>query len=647
MSHILGIDLGTTNSCMAIMEAGEPVVIPNAEGARTTPSVVAFTKTGERVVGQAAKRQAVTNPRNTVYSAKRLIGRKFSEIKEEAKHMPFKVVEGKNADVYIEVQVGDKAEQFAPQQISAFVLGKMKADAEAYLGEKITQAVITVPAYFNDSQRQATKDAGKIAGLEVLRIINEPTAASLAYGLDKKKDEQIAVFDLGGGTFDVSVLEIGDGVFEVKATNGDTHLGGDNWDDAIITWLVENFKKENGIDLRKDPMALQRLKEEAEKAKIALSSAQTVDINLPFITADASGPKHLNVQLTRSKMEQICDALFERCIQPFKNCIKDADLTSAQIDELVLVGGMTRMPKVVDIAKELGGKQPHQGVNPDEVVAVGAAIQGGVLKGDVRDVLLLDVTPLTLGIMTAGDVATAMIPRNTTIPSKKTQVFSTYSDNQPSVEIVVLQGERPMARDNKTLGTFRLDGIPPAPRGTPQIEVTFDIDANGILHVSAKDLGTGKDQKITIQGSSGLSKDEVDKMTREAEVNAAEDKRRREAVETRNQLDTAVYQLEKTLKEAGDKLPADKKSRAEGVLADAKKALESNDADRMKSALESLSKAGAEFYADAQAAAQASQAAGGADAKRAAGAESAPKSEKKADVVDADFEVVDDEKGKK
>ncbi len=647
MSHILGIDLGTTNSCMAIMEAGEPVVIPNAEGARTTPSVVAFTKTGERVVGQAAKRQAVTNPRNTVYSAKRLIGRKFSEIKEEAKHMPFKVVEGKNGDVYIEVQVGDKAEQFAPQQISAFVLGKMKADAEAYLGEKITQAVITVPAYFNDSQRQATKDAGKIAGLEVLRIINEPTAASLAYGLDKKKDEKIAVFDLGGGTFDVSVLEIGDGVFEVKATNGDTHLGGDNWDDAIITWLVENFKKENGIELRKDPMALQRLKEEAEKAKIALSSAQTVDINLPFITADASGPKHLNVQLTRSKMEQICDALFERCIQPFKNCIKDADLTSAQIYELVLVGGMTRMPKVVDIAKELGGKQPHQGVNPDEVVAVGAAIQGGVLKGDVRDVLLLDVTPLTLGIMTAGDVATAMIPRNTTIPSKKTQVFSTYSDNQPSVEIVVLQGERPMARDNKTLGTFRLDGIPPAQRGTPQIEVTFDIDANGILHVSAKDLGTGKDQKITIQGSSGLSKEEVDKMTREAEVNAAEDKRRREAVETRNQLDTAVYQLEKTLKEAGDKLPADKKSKAEGVLADAKKALESNDADRMKSALESLSKAGAEFYADAQAAAQAAQAAGGADAKQAAGADSAPKSEKKADVVDADFEVVDDEKGKK
>ena len=648
MSHILGIDLGTTNSCMAIMEAGEPVVIPNAEGARTTPSVVAFTKTGERVVGQAAKRQAVTNPRNTVYSAKRLIGRKFSEIKEEAKHMPFKVVEGKNSDVYIEVQVGDRDEQFAPQQISAFVLGKMKADAEAYLGEKITQAVITVPAYFNDSQRQATKDAGKIAGLEVLRIINEPTAASLAYGLDKKKDEKIAVFDLGGGTFDVSVLEIGDGVFEVKATNGDTHLGGDNWDDAIITWLVDNFKKENGIDLRKDPMALQRLKEEAEKAKIALSSTQTVDINLPFITADASGPKHLNVQLTRARMEQICDSLFERCIQPFRNCIKDANLTSAQIDELVLVGGMTRMPKVVDIAKDLGGKQPHQGVNPDEVVAVGAAIQGGVLKGDVRDVLLLDVTPLTLGIMTAGDVATPMIPRNTTIPSKKTQVFSTYSENQPSVEIVVLQGERPMARDNKTLGTFRLDGIPPAPRGTPQIEVTFDIDANGILHVSAKDLGTGKDQKITIQGSSGLSKEEVEKMTKEAELNAAEDKKRRDAVETRNQLDTSVYQLEKTLKEAGDKLPAEKKSKVEGALADAKKALDGNDANRIKSALEDLSKAGAEFYAEAQAAAQAAQAAGGQGPKHdGEGADSPPKSEKKADVVDADFEVVDDEKGKK
>jgi molecular chaperone DnaK len=641
MSRILGIDLGTTNSCMAVMEGGEPVVIPNAEGARTTPSVVAFTKSGERVVGQAAKRQAITNPRNTIFSAKRLIGRKFSEVQEETKQLPYKVVEGKNGDAYIEVQSGDKTETYAPQQIAAFVLGKMKADAEAYLGDKITQAVITVPAYFNDSQRQATKDAGKIAGLEVLRIINEPTAASLAYGLDKKKDEKIAVFDLGGGTFDVSVLEIGDGVFEVKATNGDTHLGGDNWDEALITWLVDNFKKENGIDLRKDPMALQRLKEEAEKAKIALSSTQSVDINLPFITADASGPKHLNIQLSRSKLEQICDSYFERCKQPFKNCLKDADLTSSQIDELVLVGGMTRMPKVVEIARTLGGKTPHQGVNPDEVVAVGAAIQGGVLKGDVRDVLLLDVTPLTLGIMTAGEVATPMIPRNTTIPTKKTQVFSTYGDNQPSVEIVVLQGERPMARDNKTLGTFRLDGIPPAPRGTPQIEVTFDIDANGILHVSAKDLGTGKDQKITIQGSSGLTKEEVDRMTREAEVNAAEDKKRKEAAESRNQLDTAIYQLEKALADAGDKLPADKKGPVEAALADAKKDLESNDPDRMKAALEKLSKLGAEFYAEAQ------KAAAGAPAPEAGDAEAAPKKEskeKKADVVDADFEVVDEDK---
>jgi molecular chaperone DnaK len=646
MSRILGIDLGTTNSCMSVMEGGEPVVVPNAEGGRTTPSVVAFTKTGERLVGQAAKRQAVTNPRNTIFSAKRLIGRKFTEVREEAKNMPYKVVEGKNGDAYIEVQVGDKTEQFAAQQIAAFVLGKMKADAEAYLGEKITQAVITVPAYFNDSQRQATKDAGKIAGLEVLRIINEPTAASLAYGLDKKKDEKIAVFDLGGGTFDVSVLEIGDGVFEVKATNGDTHLGGDNWDEAIISWLVDTFKKDNGIDLRKDPMALQRLKEEAEKAKIALSSTQSVDINLPFITADASGPKHLNVQLSRAKMEQICDSLFERCIQPFKNCLKDADLTSAQIDELVLVGGMTRMPKVVEIAHGLGGKPPHQGVNPDEVVAVGAAIQGGVLKGEVRDVLLLDVTPLTLGIMTAGDVATAMIARNTTIPSKKTQTFSTFSDNQPSVEIVVLQGERPMARDNKTLGTFRLDGIPPAPRGVPQVEVTFDIDANGILHVSAKDLGTGKDTKITIQGSSGLSKEEVDRMTKEAELNATEDKKRKEAVETKNQLDTTIYQLEKTVKDTGDKLPADKKAKVEAALTGAKKDLEGNDPDRMKAALENLSKVGAEFYAEAQAAAQAAGAAPGGGE----GAEPAPEAkpaEKKADVVDADFEVVDDEKAKK
>lgn len=646
MSKILGIDLGTTNSCMAVLEGGEPVVIPNAEGARTTPSIVAFTKSGERLVGQAAKRQAITNPSNTIFSAKRLIGRKYNEIREEVPNLPYKVVEGKNSAAYIEAKVGENTETFAPEQIASFVLSKLKADAEAYLGEKITQAVITVPAYFNDSQRQATKDAGAIAGLEVLRIINEPTAASLAYGLDKKSDEKIAVYDLGGGTFDVSILEIGDGVFEVKATNGDTQLGGDNWDETIIQWLVDSFKKDNGIDLRNDPMALQRLKEEAEKAKIALSSAQSVDINLPFITADASGPKHLNVQLSRSKLEQICESLFDRTITPFKQALKDAGLQASEVDELVLVGGMTRMPKVTELARSLAGKDPHKGVNPDEVVAIGAAIQGAVLKGDVRDVLLLDVSPLTLGIETAGGVSTAMIQRNTTIPTKKSQVFSTFSDNQPSVEIKVLQGERPMARDNKVLGTFHLDGIPPAPRGVPQIEVTFDIDANGILHVSAKDKGTGKDQKISITGSSSLSKDEIDKMTAEAEAHAEEDRQRKEQVESRNTLDSLVYQTEKQIGELGDKIPADKKSALEAAVADGKKALEGEDTEQIKSATEKINQLFQEIATSlyGQAGAEDPMAAAAAAAQG-----EAPEKEAKGDpnVVDADFEVIDDDSKEK
>lgn len=642
---------------MAIMEGGEPVVVPNSEGARTTPSVVAFSKTGERLVGQAAKRQAVTNPQNTIFSSKRLIGRKFGEVNEEARHIPFKIVEGKNGDAWIECKFSGKTEKFAPEQISSMILSKLKADAEAYLGEKITEAVITVPAYFNDAQRQATKDAGAIAGFDVKRIINEPTAASLAYGLDKKSDETIAVYDLGGGTYDISILEIADSVFEVKATNGDTHLGGDNWDGAVIDWLVEDFKSENGIDLKTDPMALQRLKEEAEKAKIALSSAQQTDINLPFITADATGPKHLNVTFTRAKLEQLCDSLYQRTVGPFQACLKDAELNTGDISNIVLVGGMTRSPKVLEVAHELAGREPHKGVNPDEVVAIGAAIQGAVLSGDVDSVLLLDVTPLTLSIETEGGISTPMIERNTTIPTKKSQPFSTAADNQPSVDIRILQGERPMARDNKMLGNFKLDGIPPAQRGTPQIEVTFDIDANGILHVTAKDLGTGRDQKITISGSSGLSQDEIDKMQHEAESHAEEDRNKKEAVETRNKLDSAIYQTEKLLKESGDKIAEDKKGPIEAVVAESKKALESDDLEKMKPALEKLQNdpniqaAVSEMYAQAQSQAGPAPGPGGDQpgADGGAGQSSTSAGEKKADdddVVDADFEMVDEEKGK-
>src|SRR5438105_1331241 len=591
MAKVLGIDLGTTNSCMAVMEGGEPVVLENSEGKRTTPSVVAFTKSGERLVGEAAKRQAVTNPRNTIYSIKRFMGRKYDEVQEEIKRVPYKVVRAANGDAAVEVEVDGKPKQFSPPEISAMILAKLKADAETRLGEKVSQAVITVPAYFNDSQRQATKDAGRIAGLEVLRIINEPTAASLAYGLDKKKDEKIAVYDLGGGTFDISVLEIGDGVFEVKATNGDTHLGGDDWDNRIIDWILDEFKKDQGIDLRKQPDALQRIKEEAEKAKIALSSSQQYDINLPFITADATGPKHIQKSLSRAKMEQLCDDLFERTIAPVKNCLKDAGIEAAKIDELVLVGGMTRMPRVVETAHKLVGKPPHQGVNPDEVVAIGAGIQGGVLKGEVKDVLLLDVTPLSLGIETLGGVFTKLIERNTTIPTRKSEIFSTASDNQPGVEIHVLQGERQFERDNKTIGKFQLTDIPPAPRGVPQVEVTFDIDAHGILHVSAKDLGTGKEQKITITASSGLSKDEIEKMRKDAELHADEDRKHREEIEARNDADNAVYRSEKMLKDNADKISGDDKSKLEGAVNEVKEALKGDDATAIRTASEKLNEA--------------------------------------------------------
>ncbi len=585
MGKVLGIDLGTTNSCMAIMEGGKATVIPNAEGARTTPSIVAFTKNGETLVGQAAKRQAVTNPKNTIYSIKRFMGRRYDEMSAEIKMVPYEVVRAANGDAA--VKVGDKT--YSPQEISAMILQKLKTDAEAFLGEKITEAVITVPAYFNDSQRQATKDAGSIAGLEVKRIVNEPTAASLAYGLGDKKDEKIAVYDFGGGTFDISILELGGGVFEVKATNGDTHLGGDDLDQAIMHWMIEDFKAQQGIDLSKDTMALQRLKEEAEKAKCALSSATTYDINLPFITADQTGPKHLTATLNKAKLEALTMDLVNRTSEPCRKCMADAGLSS--VDEVVLVGGQTRMPLIQEKAQSLFDKSPNKGVNPDEVVAMGAAIQGGILKGEVKDVLLLDVTPLTLGIETLGGVMTPLIDRNTTIPAKKSQIFSTASDNQPAVTIVICQGDRKMARDNKVLGEFNLDGIPPAPRGMPQIEVTFDIDANGILNVSAKDKGTGKEQKITITAAGGLSKEEIERMRKDAELHASEDQKRHDDVEARNKADGLAFQVEKTLKDAGDKIPSDKKAPVEKALADLKDALKGSDIEAIKAKQDALMKA--------------------------------------------------------
>jgi molecular chaperone DnaK len=648
---VIGIDLGTTNSVVAVMEGGDPVVIPNAEGGRTTPSVVGFTKDGERLVGQVAKRQAVTNPQNTVFSIKRFMGRRCAEVQEEMKRVPYKVVCGPNDMASVEVQ----GKRYSPPEISAMVLQKMKQTAEDYLGYTVSKAVVTVPAYFNDAQRQATKDAGRISGLEVLRIINEPTAAALAYGLDKKKDEKIAVFDLGGGTYDISVLELyeveGSRQFEVKSTNGDTHLGGDDFDQRVIEWIVAEFKRDQGIDLSKDPMALQRLKEAAEKAKMELSTTQTTDINLPFITADQSGPKHLQYTLTRAKFEQLVDDLIQRTIPPMKQALKDAGLDPKSVDEVILVGGSTRIPKIQQLVKEFFGKEPNRSVNPDEVVAIGAAIQGAVLTGEQKDVLLLDVTPLSLGIETLGGVTTVLIPRNTTIPTKKSEVFSTADDNQTTVEIHVLQGEREMARDNRTIGKFQLTGIPPAPRGMPQVEVGFDIDANGILHVSAKDKATSKEQKIRIEASSGLSKDEIDRMVKDAEKNAAEDKRRREEIDTRNRLDAMTYEVEKNAKEWSDRLQPDLKSRLDAAVERARKALRGDDLTEIRAAQEELSKAfseaGQSFYAQAQTAGTEGGGAGGQTGgpdAGAAGAGAGPTAGRADDVVEADYEIVDESK---